>query len=230
MTDVTVAAEAAPDFIFKITLPGEIEVEVNFSKLADDPAKALIIAGAEAILRKANGMTKLIAGITKATGEDLATRKAKIAEAAKKTLDQLNAGVVPGRAKAVKVSGAEQTEAMRLAKTIVKDLIREKGQKIGAYTAKEITEGAKKVLAANPRLLELARENIAKRAEDAKGNTAIDLKGLFGAKAESDEVKVKPKVAPKKGKKGEGEPLSAKQAGMVAPRAKPGTAHHGTTH
>lgn len=233
MTDVSVAepGEApAPkgDIIVKVTLPGDITIELNCSNLEDEPYVALLAAGAEAIFRKANGMPKLIAGITKAEGKDLEDRKAKIAEAAGKTLQQLQDGQVPGK-RAVKASGAVNTEAMRLAKAMVKDLIRNSGQKIGAYSAKEITAAAKLVLERTPHLLKLAEQNLAKRADEAKGTKGLDLKGLFGAKAESDEVKAKPKVPPKgKAKKGEDKPpLSAKQAGMVAPKAKPA---HTTAH
>lgn len=230
MTDVDVAGSVETpkaDIIVKVTLPGDISYEINCSNLEDEPFVALLQAGFEAILRKSNGMAKLIAGITKAEGKDLEDRKGKIAEAAGKTIQQLQDGQVPGR-KAVKASGAVNTEAMRLAKAMVKDLIRNSGQKIGAYGAKEITAAAKLVLERTPHLLKLAEENLAKRADEAKGTKGLDLKGLFGAKAESDEVKAKPKVAPKpKGKKGEAAPLSAKQAGMVAPKAKPG---HATAH
>ncbi len=113
---------------------------------------------------------------------------------------------------------------MRLAKNMVKDLIRNSGQKIGAYSAKELTAAAKTVLERNPALIQLAEKNLAERATEAKGTSALNLKGLFGAKADSDEVKAKPKAPPKRKA---GTPISAKQAGMAAPRQKPSgaTAH-----
>lgn len=217
-TDPAVAGET-----FTIALKGDAgNIIINTAiDLADDNVyKAVMQAGLEAIFNKANGMAKIIAGITKCEGTELEKRKAEIVEAAAKTQDQLKSGIVPG-AKRAKTSGAEATEAMRLAKNMVKDLIRNSGQKIGAYSAKELTAAAKVVLERNPSLLDLAKKNLADRAVEAKGTKALDLTGLFGTKATSDEVKAKPKVAPTRKKKGD--PISAKQAGMAAPRAKPGT-------
>jgi len=231
MTDVTVEqgpdAGPAPDFIALIELKGSAgAIEMNFSTLPDQIYQALLIAGAEAFLNKANGAAKSLAGITKLEGKELEDRKKEVLEAAEKTAQQLRDGIVPG-AKKAKASGAVQTEAMRLAKAMVKDLIRNSGQKVGAYTAKELTVAAKEVLERNPSLLQLAEKNLAERATDAKGTKSLDLKGLFGAKAESEEVKAKPKAPPKRKEKGDKVPLSAKQAGMAAPRQKPtgATAH-----
>jgi hypothetical protein len=228
MTDVTVAeaGEALPpkDLILTTTLKGGAgEITVNISQLPDETYQAIIAKGLEVFFASANGGTKAIAGVTKLEGAELAARQKEIVAAATKTKEQLEAGIVPG-AKREKASGAVNTEAMRLAKNMVKDLIRNSGQKIGAYSAKEHTAAAKVVLERNPQLLKLAAKNIADRATEAKGSKALDLKGLFGAKAESDEVKAKPKVAPKRTAKGDKPPLSAKQAGMVAPKQKPGTA------
>jgi hypothetical protein len=231
MTDVTVesagATAPADKFIPHISLKGGAgELDIDLDTLPDASYRAIIVAGLEAIFAKANGAAKSLAGITKLEGKELEDRKQEVLEAAQKTLEQLQAGQVPG-AKKAKTSGAEATEAMRLAKNMVKDLIRNSGQKIGAYSAKEITAAAKVVLERNPHLLALAKKNLAERAQEAKGSKALDLTGLFGDKANSDEVKAKPKVTPKRKEKGDKPPLSAKQAGMAAPRQKPGqaTAH-----
>lgn len=226
MTDVTVETVAGEtitpaDFIATVSLKGDAgDIQVNVSALDDNVYKAVIQAGLDAIFAKANGAAKILAGITKLEGTELEKRKTEVREAAGKTLDQLTQGIIPG-AKRAKTSGAEATEAMRLAKNMVKDLIRNSGQKIGAYSAKELTAAAKVVLERNPALLDLAKKNLAERAVEAKGTKALDLSGLFGAKATSEEVKAKPKVAPTRKKKGD--PISAKQAGMAAPRQKPGT-------
>ncbi len=232
MTDVTVetgGAEAppAPDFIASIALKGEAgSIEINFSALPDQTYQALLIAGAETFLNKANGAAKSLAGITKLEGKELEDRKKAVLAAAEQTASQLREGIVPG-AKKAKASGAVSTEAIRLAKNMVKDLIRNSGQKIGAYSPKELTAAAKTVLERNPALIQLAEKNLAERATEAKGTSALNLKGLFGAKAESDEVKAKPKAPPKRKDGKDKAPLSAKQAGMAAPRQKPtgATAH-----
>lgn len=231
MTDVTVAevGESLPDLEIEIELPGEIKVKVNVTKLGDEVYQAIVAAGLETIFRKSNGIAKHIAGITKATGEDLAKRQKAIAEAAGKTLAQMQGGQVPGK-KAAKATGEERlvhVEAMRLAKIIVKDQIRAAGHRQNAYTAKQITEGCKTVLTKLPHLLDLARKNLAERATETSAAKGVDVKALFGSLADDPSKKAKPKVAPPKKEKGEKAPLSAKQAGMVAPKAKPAqhTAH-----
>lgn len=227
--DATVDGAPAP-FIASIPLKGDCgEVEINFDKLSIDDYKMLLIEGAKAVINSV-GMSKKLPGITKLEGADREKAVAAVREQAKETINSLEANTFTGKKAKVKTSGAEATEALRLAKLLVKDHIRANGQKIGAYSAKEITEAAKAVLAGNPALLAQAKANLAARVEESKGTKGLDLNALFGAKASSDEVKAKPKVAPKRKAKvdAEGKPvLSAKQAGLVAPRQKPAgaTAH-----
>ena len=233
MTDVTTNepdTTAAAPWIETIQLKGDCgSVEVRVGDLPDDVYKAVMAEGLKSIINSV-GMSKIMPGVTKLEGKAKEERVAAILKQAAENVEALYKGTINKKGRKAKTSGAEHTEAMRLAKMLVKDHIREKGQKIGAYTAKEITEAAKKVLEGNPRLLEQAKANLAKRAEEAKSTGGLDLVGLFGEKAKSDEVKAKPKVPPKpRAKKGEAkEPISAKQASMVAPRQKPtagATAH-----
>ena len=230
MTDVTVGEQdsAPAPFISEIELKsGCGSVSVNFDELPLEVYKMLLIEGAKQIINTV-GMSKKLPGLTKLQGTDKEKAIAEVRAQAEKNVAALKAGTISkGRAKGAKVSGAVQTEAMRLAKMLVKDHIRASGQKIGAYSAKEITEAAKTVLAGNPGIIQQAEKNLAERVGEASHTKGLDLKALFGAKAESDEVKAKPKAAPKR-KSGEDKaPLSAKQAGMVAPRQKP---QHHTTH
>lgn len=227
MTDETVAGDDAP-FIAMIPLKSDCgEVEINFSALPIEVYKMLLVEGAKSIINTV-GMSKKLPGITKLEGAAKEKAIAEVREQAEKNVREMMAGTISkGRAKGAKVSGAVATEALRLAKMLVKDHIRANGQKIGAYTAKEITEAAKKVLEGNPGLVAQAEKNLAERAGEASHTKGLDLTSLFGAKASSDEVKAKPKAPPKRKAKEEGQ-LSAKQAGLVAPRKKP-EAHH-TTH
>lgn len=232
MTDVSVT-EAAPteapkDWIEKIKLKGDVgEVEVNISKLADSSYKLAMVEGITSLVNSV-GMSKIMPGVTKLEGKEKTERVAAILKQAQQNVEALLAGTISKRGRsAVKASGAVQTEAMRLAKAMVKDLIRNSGQKIGAYSAKEITAAAKKVLEANPELIKTAEKNLEARAAEAKGVGGLDLTNMFGAKASSEEVKAKPKVPPKAKAKGD-KTLSATQAGKVAPRQKPvpaATAH-----
>lgn len=222
MTDVTVNEASTPaDWIEEIEIKGGVgKVSINISKLHDTSYKMAMIEGLKSVINSV-GMSKILPGVTKLEGKAKEERVAAILKQAAQNVEALYAGSVSKKGKAgAKASGAEQTEAMRLAKMLVKDHIRNSGQKIGAYTAKEITEAAKKVLEGNPRLYEQAKANLAERAAEAKSTGGLDLTALFGAKASSDEVKAKPKVPPKP-KAAKDKTLSAKQAGLVAPRAKP---------
>jgi hypothetical protein len=232
MTDVDTNSGEAPvqpeAFIAKIELKsGCGEVEINFDDLPIETYKMLLIEGAKAFINSV-GMSKKLPGLTKLEGADKEKAIAAVREQAEENVRALKAGATSkGRAKAAKVSGAEATEAMRLAKILVKDHIRSVGQKIGAYSAKEITAYAKQVLEGNPELMVQARKNLEARANEAKGIKGLDIFALAGDKAKSDEVKAKPKGAPKRKAKGDKAPLSATQAGQVAPRQKPAgaTAH-----
>lgn len=232
MTDVDTGAEAPAEpkaFIASVPLKFGLEIEVNFDELDIEMYKMLLIEGAKAVLTTV-GMSKKGTGISKLEGAAKEKALKEFYEQAEANLKGLKEGTLSkGRAKASKVSGAVATEALRLAKLMVKQHIKDNGQKVGAYSAKEITEAAKKVLEGNPALIKKAEENLAARAGDVKSVKGMDLTALFGEKANSEEVKAKPKAPPKrKAKEGEEKaPLSAKQASMVAPRKKP-EAH--TTH
>jgi hypothetical protein len=231
MTDVdtAVATDGPVDaFVAKIELKsGCGEVEVNFDELPIDVYKMLLIEGAKALINSI-GMSKKLPGITKLEGADKEKAIAAVKAQAEENVAALKAGTISkgGRAK-TKVSGAVATEALRLAKILVKDHIRAQGQKIGAYSAKEITEYAKKVLEGNPELTAQAAKNLDARATEAKGIKGLYIFALAGDKAKSDEVKAKPRQAPKRKEKGDKPGLSAAAAGKVAPRQKPaGTTAH----
>ena len=228
MTDVDTGVDSsgsgAAPFIAQIPLKSDCgEVTVNFDELPIEVYKMLLIEGAKAVINSV-GMSKKLPGITKLEGEDKAKAIAAVKAQAEENVKALMSNTLSKRGAKAKTSGAEQTEALRLAKVLVKDHIRAQGQKIGAYSAKEITEYAKQVLEGNPHLMVQAKKNLEARASEAKGIKGLDIFALAGDKAKSDEVKAKPRKAPvRKGK----EPLSAAQAGRVAPRQKPAgaTAH-----
>lgn len=232
MTDVDSnlgSADSGPaPFIASIPLKSDCgEVTVNFDELPIEVYKMLLIEGAKAIINTV-GMSKKLPGITKLEGEDKAKAVEAVRKQAEENVKALMSNTLSKRGAKAKVSGAEQTEALRLAKILVKDHIRAQGQKIGAYSAKEITEYAKKVLEGNPELMVQAKKNLESRASEAKGIKGLDIFALAGDKAKSEEVKAKPRKAPvRKAKDGDKPQLSAKQAGTVAPRQKPAgaTAH-----
>lgn len=231
MTDVTTnEAETAappPPWVEDIALKGDCgSVSITVTDLPDEVYKMVMAEGLKAIINSV-GMSKIMPGVTKLEGKAKEERVSAILNQANANVKALLDGTINKKGRKAKTSGAVATEAMRLAKMLVKDHIRNSGQKIGAYTAKEITEAAKKVLEGNPRLVQQAEANLAERAQEAKKTGGLDLTALFGAKATSEEVKAKPKTPPKPRVKGEKAPISAKQAQMVAPRQKPaGVATH----
>lgn len=226
MTDAS-ATTGEASVALKIKLKGGVgEVEVDTSKIVDmDVYQYIFTVGLETIINKL-GMSKIATGITKATGEDLAKRTAEIKAQAEKTIQAMYDGDLKGAKATSKRTGAVQTEAMRLAKALVKDTLRQNGYKISAFDAKEITTFAKEVLAGNPDLYKRAEENLKARAElPIKG---LNVAAMLGDKVNDETLKAKPKVVPKPRAKGEArEVLSAAQASKVAPRAKPAgqTAH-----
>lgn len=217
MTDTQVEQEAKK--LLTVTIRGKCgTLDVDTDMITDmETYEKIFLVGLETVINKV-GMSKIAAGLTKLSGAQLDAAKAAVLKQAQENLEAIYAGNLKGLKKTAKASGAVQTEAMRLAKAQVKELLRSNGYKIGAFSAKEITDFAKEVLAANPELLKKAEANLEERkATPVKG---IDLRKMLGAMADNPDAKAKPKVPPKP--KGAKAPLSAKQAGLVAPRAKPG--------
>lgn len=228
MTDVATTTPEAngnhEPFITDIPLKFGLKLEgINIDEIPIEAYKRWIIKGAQLELTTAR-MGKKASGITKLEGAAKEKAMEEFLAQCQANLDDIKAGKELTKTKgSAKVSGAVGIEAMRLAKLMVKQCIRDQNQKVGAYSAKEITEYAKKVLEANPELVQKAEENLAARAGDMQAVKGLDIFSLAGDKARTDEVKAKPKVPPKApGKKGEKAPLSAKQAALVAPRQKPG--------
>lgn len=116
-----------------------------------------------------------------------------------------------GQKKASGVSGAVRTEAMRLARNLVKDEMKRQGIKISHVEASEITKAAKELLEAMPELVETAKANIEAR-NAVPVSKAINIKGLI---KESPAL-----VAKAEARKSKAGTLSAKQAGKVKTRAK----------
>ncbi len=228
MTDA-VASEASS----KKSDPIEVKLKGGVGTVVVDPDMILDLeifryifaVGLETIVNKV-GMSKIAVGITKAEGEDKVRRTAEIVEQAQRTVQAMYDGNLKGAKATSKRTGATQTEAMRLAKALVKDTLRSNGYKISAFDAKELTAFAKEVLSGNPDLYKRAEENLKARAElPIKG---LNVAAMLGDKAGDESLKAKPKVPPKPRAKGEAKAtLSATQAGKVAPRQKPvgATAH-----
>lgn len=221
MTDTTEAGAK----ILKVKLKaGAGEVEVDTSQITDMAMYQYVFqTGLDTLVNKV-GMSKIAAGLTKLEGDEKAKAIAAVVEQALKNVQAIYDGDLKGAKATSKRTGAVQTEAMRLAKALVKQTLRDNGYKISAFDAKELSTFAKDVLASNQDLYKTAEENLKARAAlPVKG---LNVAAMLGERSGDESLKAKPKVPPKpKGKAKD--VLSAAQAGKVQPRQKPAgaTAH-----
>lgn len=186
----------------------------------DDTYSAIFLLGLQAVLSK--GMSKLTknaftdAGATKAGFADAkAHMEAEIAAKAEANAkDLLENGIKAKKAKA-KVAGKVKVEAMRIARGLIRDKLKAEGYVLSHIKASEISAIAEQYLAtdAGKAIITQAEANL-KAREETPVLEGLDLSG----------VKVDPKLVAaaeeKKAKAKKDKPLSAKQAGMTAPRKK----------
>lgn len=146
-------------------------------------------------------------------GDDLLEAQSAAMKVAEANAEKVRSGTyTKGRAAATtdasgqKVPGVVMTEAMRLAKAKVKDILRANKIRISTVEASQITAAAKELVAADPSYIEQAKANIEARAAKP---VAVDLSAF---------LKESPKlVAAAEAKRKERKTtLSAKQAGMTA--------------
>lgn len=159
-------------------------------------------------------MSKLEAP-SKLTGAALEDASAKALDKAAENLRDLKAGKLLKRSAATKatagVDRAVMTEALRLAKEVVKNEIRKAGMKISHVPAKDITAAAKIQVEGNPKYLADAAANIAERA---KIPSVGDIKSLI-----TESPKLVAEAEARKAEKAKSKGLSAKQAGIPTKRA-----------
>lgn len=182
------------------------------------PAEMFSLAVMEGLKVLLNKKMSKVTGLTKMSGDELAKAHADAMKIAQSNFEDLMEGnLKSGRSAKSKsgVPGAVMTEARRLAKAVVKDEIRKAGMKISHVEASEITKAANELIANDPSYIEQAKANLETRS---KATPAIDIKALV-----SESPKLVAKANEKKAKEKANAPLSAKQAGKVAPRkgAKP---------
>ena len=169
-----------------------------------------------------SGMSKIT--VKDLEGEELAKAQEAAFGKAEDNLKSLMDGKIKhkgarGGASKSKVSREVTTEAMRLARDIIKDQIRADGGKPSHYKASDISKWAKELLEADATYYEQAVATL-----EARKTTPIKISiaGLkpdpaLVAKDEKKKAAAKPKA---------GGQLSAKQAGKLAPpRSKPQQAH-----
>jgi hypothetical protein len=207
--DASVADAATPSTIVTIALKNAAgSVDVDTAKLPDDVYREALMQGLKVIAER--GMSKL----TKEAYPDETERKAAIKAKAEANVDDMYLGKVKiTGAKAVKkASGAVMTEAMRLARNLVKDAMKANKIKISTVKASEITKAAKLLIESDASIVATAEENLKQREATP---IKIDIASLIKA-----DPALVAKDEAKKAEAKANKPLSAKQAGKVAPRAK----------
>lgn len=206
-----------------ITKAGNRPIEVDTQAVPDDMYNLALAEGLKVLLNK--GMSKVPAA-KGLEGKDLEDVKESAYLIAQANFAKLQAGQLrSGRAAATTASGAKvpgvvMTEARRLAKEVVKNEIRAAGMKISHVDASVITKAANELIAADPSFIEMAQANIeARTAKVVVGADEAATKAAALARlAELGGVEESPKLIAKAAAAKKDKPLSAKQAGKVAPR------------
>jgi hypothetical protein len=214
MSDLLTTTDAptiAPDDEkFFVTVPlknGAGEVRVDTRSFNDEVYKEVLLQGIKVIAER--NMSKL----TKEAYPVETERKAAILAKAQANVKAMADGTIKITGKTIKkVSGAIMTEAMRLGRNLVKDAMKANKIKISHVKASEITAAAKALLESDPSIVATAEANL--KAREAKPMT-IDIASLIHV-----DPTLVAKDEAKKAKERAEKPLSAKQAGKVAPRAK----------
>jgi hypothetical protein len=184
-------------------------LDVDMSTIPDAVYATIIQEGLKVLL---NAKMAKVGAVTKLEGPDLQKANAEAMSIAAKNLADLQAGKsTKGRAKAEKsdLPREVQTESMRIARNIVKDLIRAAKGYPSQYAASEITAMAKQVIENDASIVEQAKDNLAKR-KATESNMAIDILSLGKPDPKKVEAAAK-KNAEKRTQ------LSATQAGKTAP-------------
>lgn len=222
MTDIdtttTPAATPAPEkTIYTIPVTkAKASIDIAVDDVPDDVYKEALLLGLKELVNR--GMSKIT--VAKLEGAELEKAKAAALAQAQKNVEAIKTSNIKFAGKKAKSgeSAAVMTEALRLAKNLVKDEIKRAGGKISHYKASEITLAAKELLAQDESLVAQAKINLEERE---KTPVKVNIMALV----KEDPELVKKAEAKKAEKKVAG--LSAKQAGMTKTRAKPAqaTAH-----
>lgn len=190
-------------------------IEIDVDAIPPEVYTEVVLQGLKVLANR--GASKIT--VAKLEGEELAKAQQAAMDQGHKQIAAILDGTIKltGSKSKTKASGAVMTEARRLAKNLVKDMMKEKGIKISHVDAKTITSAANELIDAMPELIAQAEENLkAREAIPTAGK--IDISAL---------IKVNPsKVAAAEAKKAKDKanaPLSAKQAGKTKARgSKPG--------
>lgn len=177
-------------------------VVINTDNIPQAVYEEALLQGLKVLVNR--GMSK----ITKSNHPDATELASEAQLQAEKNVTAILEGKIKfsGGAKVKKASGAVMTEAMRLARNLIKDAMKREGIKISHVKASEITSAAKAYLEQDATLIETAKANLEAR-ENIQVGDKISLKDLI----KEDPTLVAKAEKAKAEKKSQ---LSAKQAGM----------------
>lgn len=190
----------------------EVDTDVFNTLMETNPELALelVAEGFKTILNKR--MTTGFDAPSKLEGKALEDQKAAALAKAQQNLDDFVAGKLSTRKAGGKAKGVERavmTEAMNVARSVVRDRIRKAGKRPSLVATKDITAAAKKLVEADESFIENAKATIAERA---KVQTAVNLDDFIKEDAtlvaKADKAKAERKSQ-----------LSAKQASKPKARA-----------
>ncbi len=158
--------------ITKASVKGEPEfVHINLDAMHPDTYTEMLLQGGKTLVNR---------GASNVTGPKTEKSRAVARQIAEKNVELMYEGKVrmsTGVRTKVK-TGAIQTEAMRLARVLIRDTLKAAGEKVSHYSAKAITELAKEYLESEDgnELVAQAAENIKAREEQEKASKAkIDI-------------------------------------------------------
>ena len=187
----------------------------------------------EAVFREAlvQGLKVILnRGMSKITKESFSGDTEKMNAAALKkaeqTFEDMKADKIrfTGSKPKKEITGEVMTEAMRLARNLVKQGLKDEGIKLAHVDAKEITKVAKELIAEQPGIIEQAKATVKARKEAAE--QGIDLKKF----ASTIKINPKKKAAADAEAAERKAASSAKKAGKVQVRAKPAAPATHATH
>lgn len=187
-------------------------VEIALSDVPNDVYMEALALGLKELVNR--GMSKLTKAAFKGNEADLAEACQKVAET---NLEKIKSSEIKFAGKKAKAKGLDRavvTEAMRLAKALVKDAFRAQGHKISTIKASTITAYAKAYLDEDGG--ELYAQAQATLDERAKNPILAKVSAMSATLGPIEDPKLVAKAAAEKAAK----PLSKTQAGKVKGRQK----------
>lgn len=187
-------------------------IEVDTDKLHQDVYAYAMVLGLKALMNRGTSGEKA-KGLS-------ADEYRQIAEKQLADAYEGKTRIIGQKRTAGKKDGKEMTEAVRIAKETVKQMIKANGEKISHYSAGEITKAAKAIVDSDPETyLAAARENIAKAEMATSKTPKIDIMAMVAPDA-GKVAKAAEKAAAARAQ------TSAAKAGKITPKAKPAPRPH----